>query len=211
MVAKLTTILSGSAEFRALIRTCWLDPFAGNLADPISIDLTFAEHAPGRNSDIVGSGVPNQLMEIVMTEEKFPEPGAYDPSGEPEWDVASLRDALKALSPDCPEPIWVGYRIAPLANAARDFPERAESLRRIAIDWSSGKLQGRPAVMWTQAVGDARPRKDSFQRLWARYLNSNYQGRRVTVLSIFFEARKAGWTQEPAEWPSEDETEVKQQ
>lgn len=145
-----------------------------------------------------------------MIEEKFPEPGAYDPSGEAEWDVAGLRDALKVLSPDCPERTWVGYRIVPLANAARDFPERAESLRRIAIDWSSGKLQDRPAVRWTQAVGDARPRKDSFQRIWERYLNSNYEGRRVSVLSIFFEAGKASRTQ-PAEEQGGDETEVKQQ
>ena len=171
-------------------------PPAGNRADLFLLFMTFAEHScPGRASTVhcrLGSFVLS-LSKVIMKHDEFPEPKAHDPN-EPAWDIDSLKSALTVLTPDCLESTWVSYRIAALANSARVYPDRADVLRRLAIDWASGKLQGRPAPTWTTAGPHGKPRMSLFQPLWERYLSSNYQGRRVTVKSIFFEARKSGWT-----------------
>jgi len=64
-------------------------------------------------------------------------------------DLARLRIALSYLDPDCDEEKWKFY-IAAMARAAREYPELAETLRNLAIEWSRGDLWHTPSRKWRE-------------------------------------------------------------
>lgn len=125
------------------------------------------------------------------------EAAAYPaPVAAPALDIEELRSALQVLDPDCPEKTWAAHRVGPLANAAREHPELGEQLFALAVEWSSGKLRCRPASTWAKAGPLGRARRSRLHFVWERFKDAPFTGRRVTVATVFFHAREAGWTQE---------------
>lgn len=55
-------------------------------------------------------------------------------------DLDKLRSALSALDPDCEEPTWKFHRIAPLAHAAKQYPDFHAQLKELGRQWSRGDL-----------------------------------------------------------------------
>lgn len=120
--------------------------------------------------------------------------GARAPGGPlPVLDVHKLEAALALLNPDCPERTWMVRRIAPLANAARDYPSQAGELYALASRWSSGKLQGKAALSWTQSGGHGKARRGRLGAVWKWFLGSKPTGRPMTVKTIYYDARLRGW------------------
>ncbi len=110
-----------------------------------------------------------------------------------------LKSALKSLDPDCDERTWKFHRLAPLAYLVREFPELGDTLRALAIAWSSGELRGVPSTKWHTPGSNGLTGAQFFDRVWKRFLTDNYQGKRVTVGTIFFHAEKAGWVFTPGQ------------
>lgn len=109
-------------------------------------------------------------------------------------DFKRLSSALSALNPDCDEFTWKFNRIAPLANAAIQFPELTESLYGLAMAWSRGDLQDKPSKSWVTPGANGKSGKDIFDSVWDRFYKSSYTGKRVTLGTIYFHAKEAGWT-----------------
>jgi hypothetical protein len=123
----------------------------------------------------------------------FPEPEHSDV--EP-IDVRKLKSALASLDPDCDERTWMAYRIGPLVNAAKQFPDLHDELYALGWHFSSGKLRGVPAATWTKKTKHGKPRRNRLSSLWRHFMKSNYTGEPVKVVSIYFHARQEGWTGE---------------
>ena len=87
-----------------------------------------------------------------------------------------LESALKSLDPDCDEKTWKFHRLAPLAYLAREFPELGDTLRALAIAWSSGELRGVPSTKWHTPGSNGLTGAQFFGRVWKRFLTDNYQG-----------------------------------
>jgi hypothetical protein len=119
-----------------------------------------------------------------------------------------LASAMKTLTPDCDERTWKFYRLGPLAYLARDIPELADTLRALAVSWSSGELRGVPSKKWSTPGSNGLSGAQYFDRVWKRFLTDNYQGKRATVGTIFFHAKEAGWVYEPDQAESADFEEV---
>ena len=109
-------------------------------------------------------------------------------------DLSRLASALAALDPDCDENTWKLRRLAPLAGAARAFPEMHYALYELARSWSSGALRGTTAKAWVTPGGNGRTGEDIFDEVWARFQKpQNYAGKRTTLGTIYFDATAAGW------------------
>ena len=108
-------------------------------------------------------------------------------------DLLTLASALAVLDPDCDEETWTLRRIAPLAVAARDFPEHGDALRVLARKWSSGELCGIPSVAWRTPGGNGHTGEEIFDAVWRRFLTNQYDGPRTTIRTIYYDARRAGW------------------
>lgn len=107
--------------------------------------------------------------------------------------LLALASALKALPPDCDEKSWKFHRLAPMAYEARYFPALHDALYKLARDWSSGDLVGVPSTKWNEPGSQGQSGKQCFDRVWKRFLNDSYVGRRVTLGTIFWSAQQDGW------------------
>lgn len=136
------------------------------------------------------------LVPTDKTEPAVSAPYADSNATEPP-NLLHLESALKSLGPDCDDKTWKFYRLAPLAYLAREFPELTDTLRALAIRWSSGELRGEPSEKWKTPGGNGLSGAQIFDRVWQRFLTDNYQGKRVTVGTIFYHAKEAGWVYEP--------------
>lgn len=105
-------------------------------------------------------------------------------------DLQQLKDALKALDPDCDEKTWKLYRLAPLAAEARKWPDLADDLKQLAKDWSNGQLRGHPSLAWSTERNGVTGAV-AFDQQWHRFLNED-AANRVTIGTIFFAAQQAG-------------------
>lgn len=104
-----------------------------------------------------------------------------------------LASALVVLDPDCDDETWKLRRLAPLADAARQYPESGEALYELARSWSSGELRGIASKAWTTPGGNGFTGKDVFDAVWQRFLNGNYAGKPTTLGTIYYDATAAGW------------------
>lgn len=121
-------------------------------------------------------------------------PGDFPPPVE-DLDLTRLASALASLDPDNEdEKTWAVYRIAPLANAARERPELHDLLYELACRYSSGQLKGEKARTWTQKTKLGAARRGIIGGTWFRFLKSNRTERVTRVGSIYFHALQAGWT-----------------
>lgn len=135
--------------------------------------------------DDAGSGAFRALVDM------FPEPVDEASTS---LDMPRLRSALASLDPDCDERTWAYHRVAPLANAARDYPEQRGNLYELAWQFSSGKLAGKPAKTWTSAGKHGSPRRHRLASVWKKFLASTYKGTPAKIDSVFFHAYQQGWT-----------------
>ncbi len=121
-----------------------------------------------------------------------------------------LKSALKSLDPDCDQKTWMFHRIGPIAYEARFLPELERTLYMITKSWSSGKLREKPSVKWTTPGCNGLSGAQCFDRVWGRFLTDNFQGKRVSLGSIFYHARELGWVYDPeqAEAASDDGTDA---
>jgi len=108
--------------------------------------------------------------------------------------IDRLTSALKTLDPDCDEKTWKLRCIAPLAYLASLYPEQNDTLRDLALRWSSGELRGIPSEKWNTPGGRGVSGKQIFNDVWNRFLTENFDGRRVGIRTIYYEAKKTGWT-----------------
>ncbi len=109
--------------------------------------------------------------------------------------VPRLSSAMVVLDPDCDERQWKFEIIAPLARAARDYPEVAEGLKQLAISFSSGELRGKPSTSWvTPGNSNKLTGEQAFEGQWKRFLNESPSDTSRTGLgTIFHNAEQAGW------------------
>ncbi|MFT6907977.1 MAG: hypothetical protein ACJAS1_004665 [Oleiphilaceae bacterium] len=90
-------------------------------------------------------------------------------SSDPESE--KLKSALLVLDPDCSEEIWKLNCIAPLALFARQHPEYALGIEKIAKGWSRGDLQAKPSITWlTQGNIGGLTGEQVFKSEWQRFL-----------------------------------------
>ncbi len=122
----------------------------------------------------------------------FPVDFAHEPPN-----IVQLASALKSLDPDCGEKLWKFYRIGPIACESRYFPELEPTLYLLTKSWSSGELRGRPSVKWNTPGSNGLTGAQFFDRVWGRFLTDDYRGKRVSLGSIFYHAKKLGWAYEP--------------
>jgi hypothetical protein len=108
-------------------------------------------------------------------------------------DLTRLASALVTLEPDCDEETWKLRRLAPMANAARQYPDYGEDLYDLAKAWSSGDLRGFVAKAWVTRGGNARTGEEVFDAVWQRFLTKRYEGTPFTLGTIYFDAKAAGW------------------
>lgn len=116
-----------------------------------------------------------------------------------------LKSALKMLDPDCDEATWKLRRIAPLANAAVDFPELSNELYETAKNWSSGELAETPSVAWsTPGNSNGLTGEEAFEIEWKRFLNSPFSGKRTDLGTIYYDAKEAGWNAPEEEFTTDN-------
>jgi hypothetical protein len=80
-----------------------------------------------------------------------------------------------------------------MANAARQYPNFAVALYRLARSWSSGELTGIASIAWCNPGNNGRTGEEVFDEVWNRFLTTNYAGKPVTLGTIFHDAMAAGW------------------
>lgn len=110
-------------------------------------------------------------------------------------DVKRLASALAVLDPDCDERQWKFEIIAPLARAARDYPEVAQELKQLATEFSSGALRGTPSTSWvTPGNSNKLTGEQAFEGQWKRFFSEPASDENRTGLgTIFHNAELAGW------------------
>jgi hypothetical protein len=108
-------------------------------------------------------------------------------------DLAKLESALAVLDPDCDEETWKLRRLAPMAGEARKYPDYCEALYEMAKSWSSGELRGIESKKWRTPGGNGLTGEDFFEVTWQRFLTNSYDGTPVTLGTIYFDAKAAGW------------------
>lgn len=156
-----------------------------------NVEAAYPQNAAEQVAPSNLSALAEQPVPVDATESSaYPEPVATEPV-----ELGHLESALKALDPDCQEKTWANHRVAPLANAARDNPDLADTLFDLAVRWSSGKLRGQPAKTWAKSGTHGAARRTRLHFVWERFRYSPYEGKRVTIRTIFFHARAAGWTE----------------
>lgn len=170
---------------------------------PVTLLSATEEYIPlAEMLDALDAAVVEEKVE-VKTLAPAPKPGPVVPLPladasliEPP-DLTKLESALKALDPDCDEHTWKFHRLAPLATLVRAYPVLADRMCALAISWSSGDLRGVPSIKWCKPGGNGLSGEHVFDSVWRRLLTNNYQGKCVTVGTIYFHARAAGWVYEP--------------
>jgi hypothetical protein len=118
--------------------------------------------------------------------------GAATPNYGPP-NIPKLLLALTALDPDCDDETWKLRRLAPLAGAAREYPDFHDELRELARLWSCGDLVGIPSKAWVTPGGNGKTGAEVFDVEWKRFLTADYAGRRITIATIYYDAKAAGW------------------
>ncbi len=110
-------------------------------------------------------------------------------------DVQRLSSALAVLDPDCDDAEWKFGVIAPLARAARDYPEVAEELKDLASSFSSGALRGKPSTAWTTpGKSNKLTGEQAFDGQWQRFLKEPpSDDNRTSLGTVFHNAVQAGW------------------
>lgn len=121
-----------------------------------------------------------------------PEPFEDDIDRDPP-NLKALASALKTLSPDCDEKTWKFHRLAPMAYESRYFPVLHDPLYKLAKDWSSGDLGGIPSIKWNNPGGNGLSGKQSFDRVWKRFLADTYTGKRASLGTLYWCAKQTGW------------------
>ena len=102
-------------------------------------------------------------------------------------DMATLKSAMARLDPDTAEKNWKFY-VAALTREARKYPALHDELKELARSWSRGDLLG---ILCSKWCGDSE-----FDAVWQRFMAENaYQGKPVTIGTIFHDAKAAGWAQ----------------
>jgi len=150
-------------------------------------DLSDAiDHAHDRLCDVV-STKKNSRSSSAATSKTT---GNADVYGPPELD--KLASALTRLDPDCDEETWKLRRIAPLADAARNYPDYAGDLYELAWSWSSGELSGTASTAWKTPGGNGLTGEEVFDDVWLRFLEGRYIGAPVTLGTIYYDARQVG-------------------
>ena len=126
-------------------------------------------------------------------------PAAAEPTGNPDGslygppDLLKLESALATLPPDCDEETWKLKRLAPLALAARNYPELCSVLYELAQSWSSGELCGQESTAWITPGGNGLTGEEAFDAVWQRFLKDGYTGTPVTLGTIYYDAKLNGW------------------
>lgn len=138
--------------------------------------------------DTTTSGATDASQSSAMT----PVPFQVNFDREPP-NLLTLASALKTLNPDCDERTWKFHRIAPMAYEARYFTELHDALYKLARDWSSGDLRGVTSVKWNTPGGNGQSGKQSFDRVWKRFINDKYNGKRASLGTIYYHAQQEGW------------------
>ena len=119
--------------------------------------------------------------------------------------ISIVESALKMLDPDCDEATWKLKRIAPLANAAADFPELSDELYKTAKKWSSGELTGTPSVAWsTPGNSNGLTGEVAFENEWKRFLKSEFTGEKANLGTIYYDAKEEGWKAPEEEFTTVD-------
>lgn len=187
------------------------------LADPsCTSDAARVLRFPGTNNYKTGEPRPvaleasndqyiarEEMLEAInRAHEKFCNPTKYQPTqvaaavGEiyQELDLEKLTSALKVSDPDCNEFTWKLHYIAVLAGLAREHTHLHDKLYELTMDWSSGKLAGKPAKAWTTpGSSNGRSGAEIFDETWTRFVSHPPTGKCATVGTIYFHAKAAGW------------------
>lgn len=143
---------------------------------------------PGHQSQ--SQGLPPIAAAMPAGFESNIPPGPFGPP-----DMATLKSAMARLDPDTAEKNWTFY-VAALAREAKKYPALHDDLKELARSWSRGDLLGMLASKW---CGDFE-----FDDLWQRFITENaYQGKPVTVGTIFHDAKTAGWVQPDGVTPTD--------
>jgi hypothetical protein len=108
-------------------------------------------------------------------------------------DLERLSSALVVLDPDCDEETWKLRRLAPLAEAARNYPELEVELYELARSWSSGELHGNASMKWINRGGNGKTGEEFFDDVWWRFRNGTYSGVPITLGTVYYDAKRAGW------------------
>ena len=108
-----------------------------------------------------------------------------------------LQGALAYLDPDGDEAEWKLKRLAPMARQARDCPDQAEALYNMAKAWSRGDYWRQPSTAWvTPGKTNGKNGEAIFDQEWTRFYTSRYEGNTVTLGTLFYDAKAAGWRDE---------------
>ena len=143
-----------------------------------AIDTAFAALPDGQSPP---HGLPAVAAALPVGFESNIPPSSFGPP-----DMAKLKSALATLDPDTAEKDWTFY-VAALAREAKKYPALHDELKELARSWSRGDLLGILARKW---CGDLE-----FDKLWQRFIaETGYQGKQITIASIFHAAKPAGWT-----------------
>ena len=110
-------------------------------------------------------------------------------------DVQRLASALAVQDPDCDDYTWTFEVIAPMARAARGYPELAGELRQLAVSFSSGELRGKPSTAWaTPGTNNKLTGAQAFNGQWLRFLMEPPSDQNRTGLgTIYHNAKQFGW------------------
>lgn len=107
--------------------------------------------------------------------------------------IYKLLSALATLDPDCDDETWKLRRLAPLAGAAREYPDFHDELRELARLWSCGDLVGIPSKAWVTPGGNGKTGAEVFEVEWQRFLKAGYVGKPITIATIYYDAKAVGW------------------
>ncbi len=90
------------------------------------------------------------------------------------------------------------YRIAPLVEAAKNFPELAATLNDLGRRWYCGELRGKVAKGWTAVGRNRMTGEQYFEALWIHFkAQTAYKGKKTTLGSIYYHAKQTGWVYKP--------------
>lgn len=136
------------------------------------------------------AATPKQSPSVSTTANSQPSQGKeFGP-----LDLERLKSAYAVLDPDCDESTWKFHRICPLVREAKLHPEKATELKALARQWSSGELRGDPSKAWTTPGATNKPTgEQAFEQVWNRFMTTTYEGREVTVGTVFKHAAELGW------------------
>jgi hypothetical protein len=168
------------------------DTYSDNSAMIDAIDRAHAKLSSAAAAKGVQDAIDDHDLKIAGTGRTF----KFNPAI-----IVKLASALFVLDPDCDDETWKLRRIAPLARAANQCPEMADALYVLARSWSSGELRKQESVAWVTPGGNGKTGEEIFDSVWQRFLIAEYAGVPITLATIFYEAKLAGW--DPRSDPAE--------